>query len=124
MKELKVNKLISWDRETVRLLSSYPAILVDVQWVPGNGNGYLKAFHPSTRRLDIRWDATGAVSGVINANRFQQIVVSGTILELVPDEVEPRLEEWVVAISPVEVQNLRYKKPRKRLRRSRKRRRP
>jgi len=102
-------------------LSSYPAILVDVQWVPGNGNGYLKAFHPSTRRLDIRWDATGAVSGVINANRFQQIVVSGTILELVPDEVEPRLEEWVVAISPVEI---RYEKPRKRLRRSRKRRRP
>ena len=118
MKELKVDKLIVWDKEEVRLLSSYPAILVEVRWLPGKGNGYLEACHPSTGRRDIRWDANGTVSGVINGNTRQQVVVSGTILRLVLDAADPHPEEWVVAVSPSEI---KYVRPKKGKRKSRKR---
>lgn len=85
MKQLKVDSLISWDKEESRLLSTYPAILVEVKWLPGKGNGYLEACHPSTKRRNVRWYADGRVVGMINGNTLQQVVTSGTILRLVPD---------------------------------------
>jgi len=121
MKQLKVDSLISWDKEESRLLSTYPAILVEVKWLPGSGNGYLEACHPSTNRRNIRWYADGSVVGMINGNTLQQVVASGSILRLVPDGVNPRLEEWVVAISPLEV-GLEYIRPRARRKRRRSRR--
>lgn len=116
MKQLKVDSLISWDKAEARLLSTYPAILVEVKWLPGRGNGYLEACHPSTNRRNIRWYADGSVVGMINGNMLQQVVVSGTILRLVLDAADPRPEEWVVAVSPLEVG---YVRPRRGKRKSR-----
>ena len=77
--------------------------------MPGSGNGYLIARHPSSNKSDIRWNADGSVQGRINANTFQQVVQGGTILELHPDSVNPRVDEWGVAVSPLEIN---YAKPR------------
>lgn len=86
--------------------------------MPGRGNGYLEACHPSTNRRNIRWDANGTVSGVINGNTMRQVVVSGTILRLVLDANDPRPEEWVVAVGPLEVVYVRPSKKRKKKKKS------
>ena len=117
MKTIKIDREITWDHEPVRLLAAYSAILVEVRWVPGTGNGYLIARHPSSNKSDIRWNADGSVQGRINANTRRQVVQGGTILELHLDGVNPKPEEWVIQLSPLQAV---YVKPKKKARRRRK----
>jgi len=44
---------------------------------------------------------------------MRQVVVSGTILRLVLDANDPRPEEWVVAVGPLEAVYVRPSKKRK-----------
>lgn len=105
--QLIIRNRIQWDRSSSILLTAGSDILVEVEGKPEAGYGFLLAEHPSDQKRSIRW-YVDRVEGRINANSLNQIVVSGSYLQLFPDYKNPRLNDWIIYLSPVLAEGENY----------------
>ena len=102
MKRLKVDSRILWDKNTTELVTATgDDIIVEVMKKPKEGYGFLLAERPSGST--IRWTVEGVTGKAINPNSNNQVIWSGTYLQLLPDHKNPRVDEWEIYLYPVDV---------------------
>ena len=101
---LSIRKRILWDKQNSLLVTSGCDILIEVESRPESGYGFLVAGHPSDESRTIRWYVDHITGRSVNPNATNQIVVSGSYLHLFPDFKNPRPEDWVIYLSPVNVE--------------------